>query len=409
MGGILDRLVHATFGEQLADRADPGGSAAATTPDPVTLAIRRAIAARQSSFTIDQALGLPAVQRGITILCSHGASLAPVAFAGGEPIDPQPRIVSRPTSGQPATFTYETIDSLVETGDAFWRVLDWGFDRYPTLLEVAWPVDVTVTWNPSRTARLYSWRGTPLNADPTRGKVELVHIRIGARPGELRGTSPIVAALDRLAIIAAEDDFAAAYFASGGVPEVVIQSGVRLDKTEADLLKSQYIGDPTDPTAEPVRVVSGDVSLAFPGADPAASQLTETRAESATTIARLLGIPGPLMLVESKARGGTITYQNRGQLLGELMAETVYPVYLKPIEQAWSDLLPSTTSVWFDQRELQAADLATRVAAEQAYVAMGVLQPEEVRAIEGFGQEPITSSPRSRPAPTPKRALEVVV
>ena len=126
----------------------------------------------------------------------------------------------------------------------------------------------------------------------------MTHIRIGARPGELHGLSPIVACLPRLAIIGAAETYAAGFFASGGIPEVVIHSGTQLDHGEAVELRNEYIGDGE---RFPVRVVSGDLALDFPGADPERSQMAQTRAYAATEVARLLGIPAPLLLVETSA------------------------------------------------------------------------------------------------------------
>ena len=367
-------------------------------PDPVGLAIARAIEDRIASFTLRDALALPAVARAVDLLCSQAAALPPVVLFEGLPMDPQPRLVARPTPWAGETrhdFVYGTMYSLLagppRGGDAYWLTIDRDDRGNATALLLLDPAEVVVSWDEMRLHRLYSWRGSEV--DPR----DVTHIRIGARPGELHGMSPIVACLDRLAIIGAAETYAAGFFASGGIPEVVIHSGQQLDKTEAIELRNQYVGDGE---RFPVRVVSGDLALDFPGADPERSQMAQTRAYAATEVARLLGIPAPLLLVETS--GSTITYQNSQAALTQLYRETLFPTYLDPIQLAWSDLTPRTQSVRFDLRELLAADVVTRAAIERQYIEAGVLDPTEVRVLEGWpATDPISQTARLQPTPRP--------
>jgi phage portal protein BeeE len=134
--------------------------------------------------------------------------------------------------------------------------------------------------------------------------------------------------------------------------------------------------------------------------------MAQTRASAATEVARLLGIPAPLLLVETS--GSTITYQNSQAALTQLYRETLAPTYLDPIQLAWSDLTPRTQSVRFDLRELLAADVVTRSQVEQAYIAMGVLDPTEVRVLEGWpADEPISQAARLQPSPRPTQLQPV--
>jgi HK97 family phage portal protein len=394
--GVADAIRNWWAGDGLLERADPDSPPA---PSNVERMIARAIEARTASFTLGDALALPAVARARWLLCSQGATLSPVAYREGAPLDPQPRVVARPSSiGRPYDFTFQTIDSMLQTGDAYWRVTERDFEGQPDQLDVLDPDEVYVSWNDSRTRPVYRWRERELNANVRSGRVEIVHIPMGRRPGELEGTSPIEASLAKLAAIGAAEEFAAAYFTSGGIPEVVLKSVPRLTADEAADLLAQYNGDGGP---RPVRVVSGDVGLDFPGADPQRSQLAETRSHAATEVARLLGIPGPLLLIETS--GSTVLYANAQAALNELHRDTLWPMYLAPIEQAWTDLVPSTTAVRFNYRELQVADVKTRADVEEAYVRMGALAPEEVRALEGWPVgESISSSPLTRPTPPPR-------
>jgi HK97 family phage portal protein len=364
--------------------------------DPVIRKIDRAIEERAADFTLGDALAIPAVFRAVDLLCSHAAALSPVAYVDGEAAESQPRIVARPIAWETRRdFIYETMYSLLaggpRGGDAYWLSVDrddHGYTRQAMLLD---PAEVDVQWDELRLRRRYRWRGEDVAGE------DVTHIRIGPRPGELHGRSPLVECLPRLAIIGAAERYASAFFATGGIPEVVLKSGVALTGDEATELRNQYVGDGE---RWPVRVVSGDIALDFPGADPERSQLAQTRAYAATEVSRLLGIPGPLMLIETS--GATVTYANAQAALSELYRDTLVPTYLDPIEEAWSDLLPSTTVVRFDLYELLTADPTTRAAILNSYVASGVLGIEEARIIEGLpAAKPITTSPRVAPTIRP--------
>jgi phage portal protein BeeE len=374
-------------------------SEAPSTLSNVERQIARAIEERAASFTLADALALPAVNRAVHLTCSVAASIAAVAYRDGEAIESQPTIVSRPTPWKrPYDFVYETVYSLLaggRGGDAYWLVTDRepSPSFAPRSAIVLDPGDVSADFATGRLRPVYKWNGGDVTAR------DLTHIRLQPRPGHVNGTSPLVACLPRLAIIGAAESYAAAFYESGGVPEVVLHSATRLDEVEAALVKAQYVGDGS---RRPVRVTSGDIDLAFPGANPETSQMAQTRAYAATEVARLLGIPGALMLIETS--GATITYTNPEGALTEFVRETLYPTYLEPLEQAWSDLVPGTQVVRFDLPGLLTADLATRAQVELGYVGAGVLAPEEVRVLEGWPAAvgSITRSPRYAPVRAPQ-------
>ena len=84
------------------------------------------------------------------------------------------------------------------------------------------------------------------------------------------------------------------------------------------------------------------------------------------------------------------------------------PTYLDPIQLAWSDLTPRTQSIRFDLRELLVADVVTRSQVELAYVGAGVLDPSEVRVLEGWpADEPISQTARLQPTPRPQPLMPV--
>jgi phage portal protein BeeE len=131
---------------------------------------------------------------------------------------------------------------------------------------------------------------------------------------------------------------------------------------------------------------------------PVEAQLVEMRRFGVAEVARLAGIPGPLLLVE--LAGSSLTYQNISQVAIEFARATLAPLYLAPIEETLSDLLPRGWAVRADLDELFRADLPTRWDAYRVGVDGGWMTADEVRAVEGIGGIPAPL------AATPPRSTE---
>ena len=137
------------------------------------------------------------------------------------------------------------------------------------------------------------------------------------------------------------------------------------------------------------------------------SQLLETRAYGAREVARGLGIfPAELLLVESA--GSSLTYQNVADALMTLCRVTLQPVYLAPIEEALSDLVPGTQAVRFSTSELERLGTIQRYAAYATGLGSGFLTTEQVDRWEGWDRAaPLPVPPSSAPTPAAPAAPEV--
>lgn len=358
----------------------------------VTEALYDLIAERTASFSMAEARKLDAVIRAKSLLTSIAASYLPLAYRGGMAMAEQPRIVNKP---DPFSTRYDfvaaTVDSLIDDGCAFWRLVGGGDGQRPTGAYVIPHDEVEVT-NPSRgLVPQYAWRGTPLLLD-----VDIKHITINRKAGELHGRGPLREGLSALATVKAAEDYARGWFNGGGIPPVVLQYLVAgLTPVEAASAKAKWV-EARATNAEPV-VIGKDWGLTFPTTDPARSQMQEARSYGATITARLLGIPAALLHVETS--GATITYTNPAGALEELTKSTIVPVYLAPIEAHWSELVAGPTAVRFDLNDMQRADLAARVAIYQGFITMGAMDPAEVRAAEGWA--PMTTDTSHSFDPTP--------
>lgn len=351
-----------------------------TSADGIHAAIAAAIEERRRSFGLPQALRLPPVVRAVQLIAGTAASFLPLVYSGGVSLEAQPRIVRKPDPFRTRyDFVYQSVAALVSDryGECFWRLLDHddaGLPRAALLLPNA---EVRVQWDARRILPTYHYRGQELIRD-----VDVKHIALDRRPGELHGRGPIYEALDYLYPVHAAELMAGDFFASGGVPSTVLTSSVALTEGEAATLKAQYMNTRADAAGGPA-VLSGGLGLEFPGTDPQKSQLQESRAYGATIVARLLGIPAALLHVETS--GATITYQSAAGALEELVKSTVAPMYLAPLEQAWSELVPSSEAVRFDLADMQRADASSRFALYAGAITAGLLTVEEARGFEGWG------------------------
>lgn len=362
---------------------------------------------RRAGFGIEQARTIPAIARAYDIITSLAMSYQPIAYRDRTAMPSQPRVVTHPMAyGDRAEFVEQTLLSMLDEGDAFWRIHGALNDPSRSAIVLP-PEEVGVRWARRPYTRQYDWAGIPL-AD-----AEVAHVAVRRRAGELRGRG-LRACLDMLYPVWEAEEFAASFFTSGGVPEVVIKAAYELDEDEAADLKRAWVERRSG--AEPA-VFGAGIDASFPAVDPQRAQLQEARSYGATVAATLLGIPGAMLHVTSS--GATITYTNPAGAVEEVTKATIAPRWLVPIERAWSRLLPSTQSVRFDLADMQRADIRARFdlyrqAAETRDAITGepLMRVAEARAYEGWGPsetesghqfEPVGEPPEPR-IPTEARA-----
>ena len=288
-------------------------------------------------------------------------------------------------------------ENYAKPGNAWWYITDRDSEDLPRALILLPNSEVHVEWDERRFLPITRWRGKVI---PPR---DLQHIAIGRPPGALLGRSPLSEGLDALAVAATAERFAASWYLSGGVPSVVLTVPEKQTPEEALALKTQWLeAHGVDPSPA---VLSGGIGIEIPDNDPEKSQMAQSREYGNTTVARLLGIPAAMLHVTSS--GATITYTNPAGALEELTKVTLAPIYMPPLEFAFSDLLPATQSARFNTRELLRVDIAARFTLYKDAVDMGVLTNEDIRAIEGWPRtgpvigQTFAPQPAAPSAPTP--------
>lgn len=375
-------------------------------PPTMLQLIDQAVDERTALFGLTDALRLPSVVRAVQLLASTVAQFSPVAYRDDVALEAQPRILRRPTPfGSRYAFLYSTTYALLagdanadKAGNAFWYVTDRDDERQPRAVIGLPGSEVQVDWDARRFQRVYAWRGRQLDV------ADVIHVELGRKPGALLGCSPLAEGLEALAGVAAAEAYARAWFLTGGVPSVTLRvtNKATLTEAEARTLQAQWIAG--HPPGMPA-VLSAGIEDSYPAVNPESSQLQAARDYGNTVVARLLGIPAPLLHVSTS--GATITYTNTAAALEELVRATIGPTYMPPLEAALSDLVPRTQAVRLETRELLRMDIATRFGIYDQGIASGMFTAEDARAFEGWRRTgPLTGQlfapvPAPPPAPSP--------
>jgi HK97 family phage portal protein len=347
-------------------------------------------------------LGIPAVARARQLIISIVAQLEPVAFRNGYPLADQPRILQRPSPDMTRQeYIAQLTGSLIDEGEAFlWQPRTGRDAAGRAEISIVLPPDsVEVGWtDESRLTRSYHWADRELIA----GR-DILHVAIGRKPGELHGRSPLRTIDDALARILTAELYAGDWFDTGAVPAVTLKyDGVMTDDLAASV-KAKWIENHRDHSPA---VLPKGWDLKETGVDPGSSQLLETRKYGVLEVARALGIfPAELLLAE--LGGSSLTYQNVAEALMTFARVTLQPVYLAPIEEALSDLLPATQAVRMNTSELERLGTAARWDAYAAGIGAGFVTTDQVDRWEGWERGVPIPIPAPL-APTPA-APEVLV
>jgi len=175
------------------------------------------------------------------------------------------------------------------------------------------------------------------------------------------------------------EEWAARFFAEGGVPQTVIKVPGKLAAGEATTLLKQWLGEP----GNTARVVDMDADPQAHQINPEQGQLLQSRQHSAGNAATMFGINGHLLNYAQS--GSSLTYQNTGEVFVDFVRTTLAPGYMTPIEDGVSDLLVRGQTARFNVDELYRADIKTQAEVYSTLKAAGMAE-EEARSRAGFDQ-----------------------
>jgi HK97 family phage portal protein len=341
---------------------------------------------------------IPAVNRAVSFIRAACASMPPVAYRNGLPMEEQPRLLMQPSSFTTRyDFVGDTVDSMVEEGEAFWWVPETArdYDGYPTELVVVPPNEVQLTWDDTRLFPQATWRGKKMRLNAGR-QTDFVHIPMNRRVGELHGRTWLKDCAASFATMLTAEKYAADFYVSASIPSGVIKVPITISATDAEKLKQQFIDGQRTRTPA---VLSGGIDYTTTQTNPYEAQLIDTRRFGVTEVARASGLPASILLVEMQ--GAFDVYANLEAVYEEACRSTLFPVYLNPIEAAFSRLLPRTMTVRFSTKELLRLAEKARYEVYKTGIDAGIFDADEARASEGMpprnsGMVP----PELQPTPT---------
>jgi len=345
-------------------------------------------------------LSIPAVFRARQLIISIVAQLEPVAFRDGYPLAVQPMVLTRPAPEiTRQEYLAQLVGSLVDHGTAvLWQPATGRGADGRAEVSVVLPFDeVHVEWSDSsRLSRRVHWAERELVV----GR-DVLLVTIGRKPGELVGVSPLRAMEDALARILTAEIYAGDWFETGAVPSVTLKYDGTLTDAGADNVKAKWVENHRDHSPA---VLPKGWDLKETGTDPGSSQLLETRKYGDLQVARGLGIfPAELLLAE--LGGSSLTYQNVAEALMTFARVTLQPVYIAPIEEALSDLLPGTQAVRMNTSELERLGTSGRWNAYATGLGAGFITPEQVDRWEGWQRDaPLPIPPPFAPTPAAPEA-----
>ncbi len=350
--------------------------------------------------TTARALGLPAVFRAIQLLAGMAAQLQLEAWRGTTLIDPPPHLVTAPDPWRPlSSWVERVVINLATDGNAFLRIHRLPNNGGIASLEVLDPHRVQILRNAKTGAKSYLY--TPTHGPSvTLAADQIEHVWGLEVPGFDRGLGPI--AWCRSAVLGVIDvrDYASLWFRDNNdVPSGVLSTDQRLDPESAKAYKARWLNlDADDPAKHrlgpTVKVLGHGLSYSPIALNPEDAQWIEASKAGVLDVCRMFGIPADYLL--AAVDGTSLTYSNLEMIDAQFLRTTLFPVYLRKIEAALSNVLPRGNAARFNTDALLRPDAKTRAEIDKVYIDAGVYDADHVRVRDG-----IAGPAPAKPAPAP--------
>ena len=390
--------------------------APASVPRKETLAVRtgedwpdlteqiKNVLAPWRNASIQQALGVPAIFRAVSLIANTVGQLAVEVWRDGVQLADAdvPQLVKRPDPYKtPRDFYRDTAFNMATRGEAWWWTAKRDADGKAISLVNVPPWEVVVEAGDNRLKPRITWLGVEMP------NLDMRQLTFLPDMNSLRGIGPLQACGAAISVSVEAQEWAANFFSGGGYPSLVIKVAGALGEgedgvEEADTLRAQFMEKDhntpriIDDAIEDVQEFNTNLQGA---------QMLDARQHNNGDAARMFGVPGVLM--EYATAGSSLTYQNISEVFTLFVKTCLQPNYLEPIEQAMSDLLARTMKAEFNVAGFQRADPKTRW--ETYNLAVPVIGQEEAaswaREAEGFtpGDAEFAPIPFSPPQAVPDR------
>ena len=337
--------------------------------------------------TLDRALTLPSVFRAFALLSSVVSQLE-MEVRRGEEVIPQPALIRQPDADRTlSSFLKRTVVALASSGNAYWVCIRDTADRVIALDDLD-PLAVRVEY---RNGRKFYVVGNAAHA-----ATSVKHLKLLEVPGHDEGVGPIQACRASLQSALDLRAFGDTWIDTSGVPTGVLSTTMQLEPGQREAMQKAW-HDSLDERR--TAVLSNGLKYEPILISPADAQFLESQQYSVIEIARMFGIPAPLLL--AGVEGNSMTYTNMETIDRQLLTYTVM-AYLKEIEDALSALLPRGQVAKFLLGGLLRPDAKAQAEIHATYVDKGVMSPTEVRTEIGLaGPAPRKPAPVVAPVAAP--------
>ena len=335
-------------------------------------------------------LAVPAVYRAKQMLSDLSAQLSWAAVRGGkrsdqalarqpEVVDPTPMVMVDPSPFMTRDDVIRTlVSNLVLRGFAPLLLQGLDADGHPRFATPLNPDDVDAQLNLNGTRVEYRWHGNPLVEG-----IDLKVIEFQRLPLMAKGLGPLDAVSETLQGTQAANAWAYDLFRNSGIPSGTLSVPGKLTKPEAEELRKAW--DLQHQGNRATAILSGGMEYAATALTPEQAQMLSARGFGIQEVARLLGIPQHLLNAgQIPGTSQSLTYTNVAAVFRELTTVTLFPTYLRRIEEAFTSFLPRGQEAIFDLSDLTQADDGTRFTAWQTAISAGILTVNEVREREGL-------------------------
>lgn len=329
--------------------------------------------------TVDRALSLGPVYRAVSLLVTGVSQMRLHTLADGYEVASDQLVRSPSRNMSRSAFVEQTVFSLAAYGNAYWNIIRDNQNRV-VALDVLDPDSVAAE------QRLDRW-GMPSGVTYTVGGREipagrLKHLRLLRRPGKAAGVGPIQAAPAEIAAGLRVRDFAAGWYTSG-TPSGYLTTDQVLGPDESEAYAEAWRKFVRD--HEGMGVLSSGLSYEHVQIDPEKAQLVDIQKQVVVNIARLFGIPAPLLLAEIE--GSSMTYENMGAANLRFLQMSLVR-YMNEVETAFSAMIPAGRSVRFVQSDLLRLDPQTQNSIDVAQIKAGLRSVAEIRHRDGLQTPP---------------------
>ena len=333
----------------------------------------------QAAVTVDAALTVPAFSAGVTFLSRSLANLPLHAYretgTGTERLGGQlQRILNEAMNSQWTSFGLRSYfwQQVFTTG----RGLAW-IERAGASVVGIWPINATAA-----TVRRVAGQKVYEAEGKTYPAADVIDIPFMLKADQLGSHSPVVMGAKALALSISMTDYAAGFFAGGGVPPLALTGPMpagpdAVKRAQADIRNSI---DAAKRGGEAVFPIPAGYELSPVGFDPAKGQMTEARRLQIEEIARLLNLP-PVFLQDLSHGTFSNTEQQDLHLVKHVLAQ-----WAKAFEEELNlKLFGAANNRRYVEHSMDAVmrgDFKSRVEGLARGVQTALLTPNEARALD---------------------------